>query len=138
MANTLYNDCRKQFLEAQINWDTDDIKVILIKTSEYTFSPSHTLLTDVPALARSFTTAQTMTTSTTTDGAADADDVTFSAVEAGHQVGAILIYKQLAGGTPSDTLLLAYLDTATGLPITTNGGDIIVTWDNGINRIFRL
>jgi len=24
------------------------------------------------------------------------------------------------------------------LPITPNGGDIIVTWDNGINKIFRL
>ena len=32
----------------------------------------------------------------------------------------------------------AYIDTATGLPITPNGGDIIVTWDNGINKIFRL
>jgi len=30
------------------------------------------------------------------------------------------------------------MDTATGLPITPNGGDIIITWDNGTNRILRL
>ena len=31
-----------------------------------------------------------------------------------------------------------FIDTATGLPITPNGGDIIVTWDNGANKIFKL
>lgn len=137
MANTLYNVARKQFLEAQINWDTDDIKCRLIKTSEYNFSATHTNLTDVAGAAR-VGGVQTLNTQVTNDGAADADDVTFSAVESGHQIGAILIYKQASGGTDADTVLIAWLDTATGLPITSNGGDIIITWDNGINRIFRL
>lgn len=137
MANTLYNVARSQFLEAQINWDTDDIKVLLIKTAEYSFTASHQTLADVAAVAR-VGTAQTLVTSVTTDGAADADDVTFPAVPSGNQIGAILIYKQDAGGTDNDTVLMAWLDTATGLPITSNGGDIIITWDNGINRIFRL
>lgn len=137
MANTLYNIARKQFLEAQINWDTNDIRARLIKTSEYSFNAAHQTLADVAAISR-IGDAMPLTTAVTTDGAADADDVTFSAVEAGHQIGAILIYKQDAGGTDNDTVLLAWLDTATGLPITSNGGDIIATWDNGINRIFRL
>ena len=28
--------------------------------------------------------------------------------------------------------------TASGLPVTPNGGNIVVTWDNGANRIFKL
>ena len=36
MANTLYDFCRQRFLEAQINWMTDTVKVILVSTSAYT------------------------------------------------------------------------------------------------------
>ena len=41
-------------------------------------------------------------------------------------------------GTDSTSPLIAFIDTATGLPITPNGGDIIVTWDNGPNKLFKL
>lgn len=136
MANTLFNVARNQFLQGQINWATDDIRCRLIKTSEYTFTATHTNMVDVAGAAR-VGDAMALTTSVTAEGAAEADDVTFTAVPSGHQIGAILIYKQTAA-TDADTTLIAWLDTATGLPITSNGGDIIITWDNGINRIFRL
>lgn len=136
MANTLYNTARKQFLEAQINWDTNDIRCMLVDTSEYTFNAADVTIAEITPAAR-IGSPVNMVTSTTDDGAADANDVTFSSVTAGDQVGAIAIYKSY-GATEADTVLIAWLDTATGLPITTNGGDIIVTWDNGINRIFRL
>ena len=47
-----------------------------------------------------------------------------------------LIYKQ--GVPEANGNLIAWIDTATGLPIVPNGGDIIVTWDNGNNKIFKL
>lgn len=134
MANTLYNESRRLFLEAGINWDTDNIKAMLIDTGEYNFSASHQNLNDVASIAR-ITPGVTLSTTTTAEGAADADDVTFSAVS-GPSIEAILIYRDT--GTESTSTLIAWLDTATGLPITPNGGDIIVTWDNGVNRIFRL
>jgi hypothetical protein len=34
--------------------------------------------------------------------------------------------------------LIAYIDTATGLPVTPNGQAIGLTFDNGANRIFKL
>ena len=71
----------------------------------------------------------------TTGGAADANDVTFAAV-AGASIEAIIIYVD--SGTEATSPLIAYIDTATGLPITPNGGDIIVTWDNGTNKIFKV
>ena len=49
---------------------------------------------------------------------------------------ALLIYKDT--GTEATSPLIAYIDTATGLPVTPNGGNITVTWDNGTNKIFKL
>ena len=51
-------------------------------------------------------------------------------------IEAIVIYVDT--GTEATSPLIAYIDTATGLPITPNGGDIIVTWDNGVNKIFKV
>jgi hypothetical protein len=41
-------------------------------------------------------------------------------------------------GSDATSRLLLFFDTATGLPVTPNGGNIAVTWDNGANRIARL
>ena len=135
MANTLYDYCRQRFLEAQINWMTDTIKVILVSTSAYTPQTAvHQYLADIPVSAR-IAGPVTLTAKATTGGAADAADCTFTSVS-GATINAIVIYKDT--GTEATSPLAAYIDTATGLPITPNGGDIIVTWDNGVNRIFRV
>ena len=135
MANTLYDYCRQRFLEAQINWMTDTVKVILVSTSGYTPQTAvHQYLADVPVSAR-IAGPVTLTAKATTGGAADAADCTFTSVS-GATINAIVIYKDT--GTEATSPLIAYIDTATGLPITPNGGDIIVTWDNGVNKIFRV
>ena len=135
MANTLYDYCRQRFLEAQINWMTDTIKVILVSTSAYTPQTAvHQYLADIPVSAR-IAGPVTLTAKATTGGAADAADCTFTSVS-GATINAIVIYKDT--GTEATSPLIAYIDTATGLPITPNGGDIIVTWDNGVNKVFRV
>lgn len=137
MANTLYDKGRQRFLEANINWMTDTIKCILVDTGAYTANFStHEFLSDIPTSARIGTASGVTLTSKTTDGgAADAADITFSSVT-GASIEALVLYKDT--GTEGTSPLMAYIDTATGLPITPNGGDIIVTWDNGANRIFKL
>ena len=135
MANTLYDYCRQRFLEAQINWMTDTVKVLLVSTSAYTPQTAvHQYLADIPVSAR-IAGPVTLTAKATTGGAADAADCTFTSVS-GATINAIVIYKDT--GTEATSPLIAYIDTATGLPITPNGGDIIVTWDNGVNKIFRV
>ena len=135
MANTLYDFARQRFLEAQINWMTDVIKVILVDTGAYTPQTSvHQYLSDIPTSAR-IAGPVTMTGKATTGGAADANDVTFTAVS-GASIEAIIIYVD--SGTEATSPLIAFIDTATGLPITPNGGDIIATWDNGTNKIFKV
>ena len=135
MANTLYDFARQRFLEAQINWMTNVVKVILVDTGAYTPQTAvHQYLSDIPTSAR-IAGPVTMTGKATTGGAADANDVTFTAVS-GASIEAIIIY--IDNGTEATSPLIAYIDTATGLPITPNGGDIIVTWDNGTNKIFKV
>ena len=70
-------------------------------------------------------------------GVADAADVTFTAVPAGDPLEYILIFKD-DGVDDVSSPLIALIDTATGLPITPNDGDITVAWDNGANKIFKL
>lgn len=135
MANALFDKGRQRFLEGQFNWLTDTIKVVMVDTGAYTVNlGTHEFLSDVGSSSR-ITTPVTLTGKATTGGAADASDVTFSSVT-GPSIEALVIYKDT--GTEATSPLIAYIDTATGLPITPNGGDIIVTWDNGTNKIFKL
>jgi len=135
MANTLYDFARQRFLEAQINWMTDTVKCILVDTGAYTPQTSvHQYLSDIPTSAR-VAGPVLMSAKSTAGGAADAADVTFTAVS-GNSIEAILVY--IDSGSENTSPLVAYIDTATGLPITPNGGDIIVTWDNGTNKIFKV
>lgn len=135
MANTLYDAARQGFLEGQINWLTDTFQVYLVDTGNYTPNTStHQYLSDLSTSAR-VAGPVTLTSKTTTGGAADAADVTFSSVT-GASIEAIVIVKST--GVDSTSPLIAFIDTATGLPITPNGGDIIITWDNGTNKIFRV
>lgn len=135
MANTLYDSARQGFLEAQVNWLTDTMKVLLVDSGAYTPNVStHQFLADIPISSR-IAGPVTLTSKTTTGGAADAADVTFTSVS-GASIEMIVIYKDT--GTEATSPLIAMIDTATGLPITPNGGDIIVTWDNGVNKIFKV
>ena len=135
MASTLYAKAREKFARAQINWDADTIKAILIDASNYILNAdTHEFLDSIPAAAR-IGTAVALTGKTSVGGACDANDTTFPAVS-GASIEAIVLYKDT--GTESTSPLLYYVDTATGLPITPNTGDIIVNWDNGTNKIFRL
>ena len=78
-------------------------------------------------------TNQTLGTITVTNGTFDAADATFTAVS-GNSVEELIIFKDT--GTPTTSPLLVSFDTATGLPVTPNGGDIVIQW-NG-SGIFSL
>lgn len=120
MANTLYDSARQGFLEAQINWLTDTIKALLVDAGSYTpNTQTHQFLADINFSSR-IAGPVTLTSKTTTGGAADAADCTFTSVS-GASIEMIVIYKDT--GTEATSPLIAMIDTATGLPITPNGGD---------------
>lgn len=134
MANALYDTGRNAFLTGDIDWVADTIKVVLVDAADYTVNLStHDFLDDVPAPSRVAT--ATLSSKTASAGVADAADTTFTAVS-GDVSEALVIYKD--SGVESTSQLIAYIDTATGLAVTPNGGDIVVQWDSGANKIFKL
>lgn len=126
MANALYAKGRESFLKGEISWSADNIKTVLVDTATYTVDlANHQFLSDIPAGERVATSAN-LTAKTTTAGTADAADVTFASVT-GDQSEALVVYQDT--GVEGTSRLIAYIDTASGLPVTPNGGDISVQWD---------
>lgn len=65
---------------------------------------------------------------TQTNGTFNADDATVTSVT-GDACEGILVYQD-DGSADATSLLLVYFDTGvTGLPVTPNGGDIIIAWN---------
>ena len=138
MANTLFAGFKQQLGLAAINLSTATIKATLVDTGAYTFNAAHTVIGDVPAGARIAT--GTLASKTWVGAVFDASDLTFAAVPAGtgSASAAEALVLWVDTGTAGTSYLIAYFDIVTGLPVTPNGGDIQVIWDNGTNRIFKL
>ncbi|AMT70000.1 hypothetical protein [Mycobacteroides immunogenum] len=137
MANALYDKAREAFATGGINWNADTIKVVLVDTSGGAYTPNlatNQYLSDIAPAAR-VATSNALTGKTATAGVCNAANVNFSAVS-GASVEALVIYKDT--GNPATSNLIALIDTATGLPVSPNGGDINIAWDTGANRIFKL
>lgn len=135
MANGMYDFGRQSFLQGDLHWLTDNIKAVLIDAADYTVSlASHNYLSDIPAAARVATSAN-LANKTASAGVADADDLTFSSV-VGDPSEALVLYKDT--GVAGSSILICYIDTATGLPVIPNSGPIAITWDPGSNKIFKL
>ena len=135
MANALYDAGRETFLTGAVSWSTDNIKIVLVDGADYTQNLATDDFLDDIAVGGRVATSANLGTKTTTAGVADAADVTFSSVS-GDQSELIACYKDTGSAATSNLIFL--LDTATGLPVTPNGGDITVTWDSGANKIFKL
>ena len=133
MANDLYDKYREKALTGEVDWLTDDIKVALVDAADYTVNlATDEFLDDISGTAIVATSAN-LASKTATDGVADAADVTFTAVS-GDVSEALVVYKD--SGSAATSPLIAYIDTATGLAVTPNGGDITVIWPSG--GIFNL
>ena len=131
MANAIYPKYKQSLLSADANSDllqsTANVApyVALVNTSSYTYSSS---LQFYSSLSGVVGTDQQLTTPTATNGTFDADDVTFTAVT-GSTVGALVVYRKNAGANTTWRLVM-YEDTSvTGLPVTPNGGNIVITWN---------
>lgn len=135
MANSLYDAGRENFLGGDIDWDANDIKLVFVDEADDTIDLAADQDLADRAVGSRVATSGNFSTKTKTAGVADADDVTVSTVT-GDQFESIDIYKDT--GVEGTSLLICNIDSATGLPLTPNGGNITVQWDSGANKIFKL
>jgi len=137
MANALFDIYKEAMLgggnhgAALIDLDGDTIKVGMVDTG--TWAVDETVHEDMAESSGMVGTAQTLGSVDLTNGTFDAADATFTSVS-GNSVEELIIYKDT--GTPANDVLLVSFDTATGLPVTPNSGDIVIQW-NG-SGIFSL
>jgi hypothetical protein len=142
MANALFTPAREGLLDGTVDVVNGVIKVALVRG--YTYSASHKFVSDVTGAGGTIAaTSGAIANKTETAGAFDGDDVTFSAVASNASAHGLLVFQSSAatGGadvSASAQRVLLWLDTGTNLPISPNGGDIVVAWDSGSNRIFHV
>ena len=138
MANAIYPLYKQALLSGASNCDLTQSSaslapfVAMVNTSTYTYSASHQYYSSLSGIVG---TDQQIASPSVTNGTFNGASVTYTAVS-GAAVGALLIYRKNSGANTTWVLVL-YEDTSvTGLPVTPNGGNIVVTW-NG-SGIFTL
>lgn len=127
MANIFYPKGKEAFATKLVDWVGDDIRGIIVDSADYTYSAAHDNLDDVPVAARVSTSA--LASKTATNGELVAANTTFSAVT-GDPSEAIILYQHT--GVESTSRLLIYIDSATNLPFTPQGNDVVVNWPTPI------
>jgi hypothetical protein len=110
------------------------MKIVITDHTDDTPAPTtDNDLDDIDDAGATVATSGNLTAKGSTGGTASAANVTFGSVT-GDAADSISGYFDT--GTPATSLLIFYMDQATGLPVTPNGGDITVAW-NG-SGIFTL
>jgi len=134
MANALFTAFRNGQLNGTsvVDLDTDTIKAMFIDHADDTPVPATDAFIDallsasrVPAIA-SAPALGSKTVGTLAAGVFDAADTVFTALT-GDQVESLILFKDT--GVEATSKLVAFWDTATGLPLTPNGGDVTVAWN---------
>lgn len=132
MANRLYPKGAQKLLSS-LDLSSVTIKAALLSDA-YTYSTAHEFLSDISASV--LNTAQTLASKSVTGGVFDAADVVYTAVTSGANARYLALYHDT--GSAGTSSLIFFVDTVTGLPMATNGGDITVQWDDGSYKIFSL
>ena len=139
MADAYYTDFANAILGNGVHGtpdlDTDDIRAILRDEGADALNLADQDLADITAGARIATSANlsSKTVGTVGAGVFDHADYVYTAVS-GATVESIDYYEH--SGTESTSPLMFNLDSATGLPLTPNGGD--VTWAPHVNGVLNV
>ena len=135
MANALFAKAKEHLGLGDIDLVNDDIKVVLVDEDDDTpVVATDEFLSDIAAGAR-VATSGNLSGKSFTGGIFNATDITINSVS-GDEFESIVIYQDT--GDPETSLLIAYIDSATGLPYTPTGNNITITWDDAAAKIFAL
>lgn len=135
MANALFVSFRNGVLGSHataVDLDADTISICFVDHADDTpVAATDDFLDDIAAAARvpalaSAPSLASKTIGTVAAGTFDAADTTFTALT-GDASESLIMWKDT--GTDTTCNLIAFWDTATGLPLTPNGGDVVVAWN---------
>ncbi len=142
MANAVYPKYKTELLKGTSGYDLDaaegttGVYAALIDTGTYTYSASHAFYSDLSGIGGTPVEITNKTVGSVAEAVFDGDNVTWTAVAGTVSYEAIVLYRKNAGANTTWPLI-DYIDTGvTGLPVTSNGGDITASWN--ASGIFQL
>lgn len=136
MANALYTKAKEAFLEGLLDLTDDTLKVCLVKNTYIVNLNSHQYLSDIGG-SNIAATSGALNGKYTTNGIFDAENITIEDYGTSG-FSYVILFKDT--GVSSTSRLIAYIDTAEGLPVSSSDSTISITinWSNAINKIFTL
>lgn len=129
MASHVYPKFMELALGAGGNLASGNVKAVLL-TAAYTYSAAHQFQSD---LSGTIAASPNLSGKSITNGIFNATNATLTAVAGGSTIAAIAAFVDT--GTPTTSPLIFFED---GFSQLTNGGDIVVAWDTGSNKIFTI
>ena len=126
----IFNQVKTLLIKKRLDLESDRICAVLLN-GYFTPDKDNQFLSEIPKINISSEPVE-LKNKSFKDYVFDADDISFHCVS-GNDITGILIYQGC-----KDHHLIAFIDKAYSLPVIPNGGDIIVTWDNGTNKIFKV
>jgi hypothetical protein len=137
LANILYTKFFERALTGNLDFDAAGtvVRALLERsTSTYTPNKDHDFVGDLTGLVEVSVASYARQTvaNKAVNIELDFDNIAFGSLESGQTADALIFYQQTGGSdaTPNDDDLIAYVDTATGLPAVLGGGAFNVTIDS--------
>jgi hypothetical protein len=136
MANSLYATAKESFLAGEIDLTQNNVKLLLVKSGYIVDLSGHMFVSDIDS---SYIAGRSsiLDNVSITLGVFDADNET---IEKYGNTGFSYIIIYTDSGNDSTSRLIAYIDTADGLPVEATLADatVIINWSNTIYKIFSL
>lgn len=127
MSNSLYAKGEEGLLDRTIDLTAGTVKALLVDTALYSVNKAtHDFLDDIAAGAR-IGTMVALASKTYTNGTFDAADISFTGLVGAPTIEALVILNDT--GVAATSRLIAYIDTATGLPTPAGVTQVDVTWN---------
>lgn len=133
MAARLYLKGKENLLGGNVDLQNDTIVALLVTGQYIPNTDSDETRAAIPSSA--IIAEETLASTKITDGVFDADDLVFTEV-VGPPIRYIVIIKD--ADIYSQAKLIALIDDAPQFPITPDGSNITIQWDNGANKIFSI
>lgn len=128
MANQVFTPAKQDILTANLDLGTVQLAAMLIDSASYVVNQAHQYVSDIPAAA--VVASANILNAAVADGSVTADNVLLDNVPAGPACEAIVIYENT--GVDATSRLVTYIDTGTGLPVTPDGTDLVVTFPSRV------
>lgn len=132
--NQLYAKTRELFLTGGLDWTSGNWAIALLSDAYTVDLVNHDFLDDVTGILAQSSNLQNKTA---TNGFADSDGVTFTALDtSGTEITQLIIYQNT--GVSSTSRLCLHVSDAFGFPVEGTGDDLILTPDASFGGWFRL